>query len=149
MATKTELHTAVVAEVTTLLATTKVTKAFSESLMLILSNHLAPKSGGSANSPILDEEGNIVEAYCRFHKRYEIAENMVISQGKSKGYCKAGISAWNRNQSKVKALESEALAAMTKGNFEDAQAKSVEAKVLKDTLEYDYDADWASFKPSK
>ena len=145
--TKTQLHTKVLEEVQQLLSTTKHTKVFEESLTKILNDNLAPKKGGgsSTNPPILNEDGEIVEAWCRFHERYEVAEAMVISQGKSKGYCKAGISAWNRNQTKVKALEAEALVAMSAGDFETAQAKSIEAKDTKESLAYDYDADWELF----
>lgn len=142
---KSEIYTNVVTSVTELLESSKTTKAFRTELLSILEINLAPKSSGSINPPILNDEGEIVEAYCRFHQRYEKVEDMVISNGKSKGYCKAGISRWNKNQTKVKSLDSEALAAMTDGDFDTAQAKALEAKETKESLTYDYDADWAEF----
>jgi len=146
--TKKELHTQVRTQIDELLNTQpKLSKAFKESLVKIIDTNLAPKQGGggSQNPPKLDEDGNIVEAFCRFHQRYEAAEAMVISNGKSKGYCKAGISAWNKNQTKVKSLEAEALKAISEGDIETAQAKSKEAKETKESLVYDYEADWETF----
>ena len=86
-------------EVQKLLENNKASKALKEALEELL----APKSAGSmANPPKLDKDGNIVEAYCRFHQRYEKVEDMVVSQGKSKGYCKASISLWNKTNAKIK-----------------------------------------------
>lgn len=111
---------------------------------------LAPKSGGGAiNPPKLDEKGNIIEAYCRFHSRYEPVENMVISGGKSKGYCKASISLWNKTNAKIKKLNDLAVVAMSEGNMEEAQKCAKESEALKKVLNahesYDFDRDWAEF----
>jgi len=145
--TKTELWNNVQKSVGALLETSKTSKKFNEELLLLLEAQLAPKSGGSSiNPPKLDEDGNIVEAWCRFHERYEHVNDMVLSNGKSKGYCRASISLWNKTQSNIKKLESRAVDAMTSGDFDKAQELAKEAKDLKDIFNkpefYDYDRDW-------
>ncbi len=147
---KSELYEGITKDISELLEGTKISKATKSELFAIVDNYLKPKSGGSsAHPPILDEDGNIVEAWCRFHERYEVVEDMVISNGKSKGYCKAGISHWNKNQSAIKKLESEAIGALTKGDFDAAKDFSEKAKELKDTLDYDYERYWEAFRPAK
>jgi hypothetical protein len=149
--TKQELWTNVQNEVLELLNGSKVSKKFSEQLIEILESHIAPKKGGgsSINPPILNEDGTIKEAWCRFHQRYEPASDMVISNGKSKGYCKASISLWNKTNSDIKKLDSQAVEAMANGDFESAQEIAKKAKELKDNFNkpefYDYDRDWAKF----
>ena len=148
--TKTQLWTNVQNQVNELLKASKVSKKFSEELLNILETNLAPKSGGSSiNPPKLDDDGNIVEAWCRFHQRYEAVEAMVISKGKSKGYCKASISLWNKTMAKIKKLESEAVDYMSVRDFDNAQEVANEVKELRDNFNkpefYDYDRDWAEF----
>jgi len=148
--TKLQTYTNVLNSVQELLSTAKVTKGFTAELLQILETNLAPKSGGgSINPPILNDEGEIVEAWCRFHKQYEEVGNMVMSTGKSKGYCKASISLWNKTNSKIKALDSKAVEAMSNGDFESAQAIAQEAQGLKESFNsaefYNYERDWDEF----
>ena len=149
MATKTEIWETVKSQVTTLLENNKTSKKFETELLSTLETILAPKSAGSINPPKLDEDGNIIEAFCRFHNRYEVVSDMVMSAGKSKGYCKASISLWNKTNSKIKKLESEAVAFMSEADFDSAQEKATEAKELKAIFNspdfYDYDRDWEAF----
>ena len=147
---KTQVYTNVVAQVQALLVNTKHTKVFQDSLLNILETNLAPKSGGgSLTNPPKIEDGKIVEAWCRFHERYEVVEDMVMSKDKSKGYCKSSISLWNKTNSQIKSIDAKASDALTKGDFEEAQAFAKEAKELKDTFNlpafYDYDRDHAAF----
>ena len=127
----------------------KLSNKFKDSLWDILTSNLEPKGSTSLYPPKLDDEGNIVESWCRFHKRYEVIEDMVISKGKPKGYCRASISKWNKTNSNIKKLDSEAVEAMSEGNFEEAQEIALKSKELKGLLNspdyYDYDEDWANF----
>lgn len=138
-------------EVSKLLVANKASKE----LVQELENLLAPKSGGGsvANPPKLDKDGKVLEAWCRWHQRYEKVANMVMSNGKSKGYCKAAISKWNKANSEIKKLDSKAVEAMTKGEFENAQEFALQSKKVKDTFNkpeyYDYEADWKAFKAPK
>ena len=149
---KTKVWENISEEVAKLLEESKVSKKFSAELMHILETNLKPKSGGgsSEHPPKLDEDGNIVEAYCRYHQRYYPVDKMVMSNDKSKGYSKAAIAKWNRAQREVKAMEAKAIEAMNKGNFKEAQALSKEATELKaNSLKpefYDPEQDWVDFK---
>lgn len=149
--TKTQIYTNVVTQINELLENSKVSKKFKDDLLFIIDNNIAPKNGSRSaiNPPKLDKEGNIIEAYCRFHQRYEKVEDMVMSNGKPKGYCKASISLWNKTNSKIKKLDSQAIDFMANGDFEKAKEVAKKAKELKDNFNkpefYDYDEDWANF----
>lgn len=119
--------------------------ALKEALELLL----APKtSGGSANPP--QEIDGVMNYYCRFHQVYEPLEDMVMSKGNSKGYCKASISKWNKTNANIKKLDAQVQALVTEGNFEEAQAIAQESKGLKDGLNspenYNVELDWIDFK---
>ena len=113
-----------------------------------LKNILAPKSGGTSLNPPKEIDG-VMHHYCRFHQAYEAESGMVMSVGKSKGYCKAAISKWNKTNANIKRMESEAVGAMCKSEFERAKALSEEISLMKSRLndpsEYNIDDDWASF----
>jgi len=153
--TKAQVYKNTVEQIEALLENSKTSKTFREELLLIIENNIAPKkSGGSvAFPPKLNEDGEIIEAYCRFHQRYEVVENMVMSNGKSKGYCKASISLWNKTNSNIKKLDAQAVNYMTDGDFENAQKIAQESKELKTKLNapdfYDYERDWAEFNTPK
>lgn len=144
--TKLELFENVTQEVTMLLEGTKVSKAVREELQSILDKYLAPKNGGGSQNPsYTNEEGTW--HYCRFHQQYELEKDMVMSKGKSKGYCKASISKWNKTNAKIKKLESEITGLVIKG--EECTGLAVEVQELKANLNdpsfYDYDTDWENF----
>ena len=149
MATKTETYKNVMAEVLAL----EIPKGKMEMLQAILDEHLKPKVATGATPPKLDKDGNIIEAWCRYHKRYEVVENMVISAGKSKGYCKAGIAAWNRAGVKIKRLQEEMTRFMGDGDFEEAQKCAIDIKEMSANRNnpdnFDFDKDWATFNAGK
>ena len=113
-----------------------------------LKNILAPKSGGTSLNPSKEIDG-VMHHFCRFHQAYEAECDMVMSQGKSKGYCKAAISKWNKTNASIKRMESEAVGAMCKSDFDRAKALSEEISLMKARLnepgEYNIADDWANF----
>ena len=136
-------------EVQEVLAGHKVPKGLKEALEAIL----APKSGGGVSNPPKEIDG-VMNYYCRFHETYEPETNMVMSNGKSKGYCKASISIWNKRNSAIKRKEAEISELVLAGDFEQAQMCSKELQEMKEELNahasYDLKADWESFsKPTK
>ena len=152
---KTQTWNAVSTEVKTLLESSKVAQKTQNALLDILESYLAPKvgGGGSVNPPITDENGEIIEAWCRYHQRYEPANDMVLSGGKSKGYCKASASKSNKLRKAVKDKNEEAMKFMAEGDFDTAQKLAAEAKAIQDTMNnpegYDYELDWAEFRTSE
>jgi len=110
---------------------------------------LKPKSkGGVSTNPSKIVDG-VTMHYCRFHERYEAECDMVMSQGKSKGYCKASISKWNKINSQIKRLEAQAVGEMTRDDFDKAKVLAEEAKALgltlNDSATYNYEEDWKLF----
>tara|TARA_R110000851_G_scaffold45642_14_gene111606 strand:- start:1815 stop:2288 length:474 start_codon:yes stop_codon:yes gene_type:complete len=152
--TKTQVWANVQKSVLELITENKVTKKFSDELLNILEANIAPKSGGgNMMNPPKDIDG-VIHYYCRFHKEYYPEDKMVMSNEKSKGYCKASISLWNKTNSNIKKLDSEAVNAMEAGDFDKAQKIAKESKLLKDNFNksefYDKERDWANFnKPAK
>ena len=115
-----------------------------------LEDLLKPKVGGGSSTNPPQEIDGVMNYYCRFHQRYEPQEDMVMSKDKSKGYCKAAISKWNKTNSQIKKLDSQMSALVSEGNFEEAQEVALTSKELKANLNnhehYDYDADWLAFQ---
>ena len=133
-------------EVTKVLVANKASQEIISNLEILL----APKVGGSSvNPPKLDKDGNEVEAWCRWHNRYEKIEDMVLSNGKAKNYCKASSKEWNRRAKEIKELNTKSVELLTSGNFEEAQkvAKDAVAKkaLLNDIPSYNYDTDWEAY----
>lgn len=139
--TKTQLWT----EVQALLVANKANKALTNALEELLK----PKAGGGnvQNAPY--EQDGVMYYYCRFHQAYEPETNMVISGGKSKGYCKASISIWNKRNSAIKTKQAEIGELVALGDFEQAKECSDELKLmqaeLNDPATYNLEADWALF----
>ena len=146
---KTQLHQAVTSDLQEFFKEHKIPTTKQEGLLNIIDEYLKPKSSGAINPPKLDKDGNIIEAYCRFHQRYEKVGDMVTSNGKSKGYCKAGISNWNKRQKTIKQLQAQVTGYIDEDDFEKAKKLSNEVKELKETINdpktFDYDADWEAF----
>jgi len=146
---KTQTWLTLQSEVNELLDNSKVSATFKSALMQLLEANLAPKVGGGVATNPSKEIGGVMHYYCRYHQRYEAQDNMVMSQGKSKGYCKASISVWNKANSDIKKLDSEAVKAMASGDFDSAQEIALTCKDLRESFNipsfYDYDRDWASF----
>lgn len=147
--TKTELYEKLSVEVSQILEGTKVPKKVKEQIQAVLDEYVKPKSGGgNVINPPKEIDGKKYY-FCRFHQCYEPEEDMVMSKGKSKGYCKAAISKWNKLNSQIKKLDMEASELLLEGKMEEAQAKAQEAKKLKDKLNlpstYNYVEDWTQF----
>ena len=133
------------AQVEAILTANKIKASVVEELKTLL----APKSGGGISLNPPKEIDGVMHHFCRFHQAYEPECNMVMSGGKSKGYCKAAISKWNKSNALIKKTESSAVGAICNGDFEKAKALSEEANKLKallnDPKSYDIEADWANF----
>lgn len=125
-------------------AQAKLPKGLREALELILK----PKTSGGSSNPSKVVDG-ITYHYCRFHQDYEVESNMVMSSGKSKGYCKASISVWNKRNSALKKKEAEISELVMAGDFEQAKECSIELQTMKTSLNdpksYDITSDWEAF----
>ena len=147
--TKAELYSKVSTEVAKVLEDTKVSKAVREELQKIIDEYLKPKSGGGKSAfPPIEIDGKKYY-FCRYHSMYEPEEDMVLSNGKSKGYCKAAISKWNKQNANIKRMNEEIAKLVGEGKFEEAKKLSDEAEQLKGDIllpsYYNYIEDWATF----
>ena len=106
---------------------------------------VGPQASGSrsVNPPKLDKDGNIVEAYCKYFQRYLPAAEMVISNGKSKGYSKIACAEVNARRKAIVQKESELSNLVLGGKVEEAKklAKDLEMEKskLNDPEFYNYD----------
>lgn len=146
---KTQLYITLVDSMNLIFEENKVSKKVQELLLAIVDENLKAKSGGTSTNPpkLIDD---VMNYYCRFHERYEPIQDMVMSQDKSKGYCKASISLWNKTNSQIKKFDSEAVSALSSGDFDLAQEKASKSKSLRELLNspshYDYKLDWNIFR---
>lgn len=126
-------------------AQAKLPKGLKEALEAILK----PKSGSTGIHAPQEIDG-VMHYYCRFHQAYEPESDIVMSGGKSKGYCKASISIWNKRNASIKKKEAEISELVLVGDFVQAQECSVELQALKAQLNeptsYDIVSDWSTFR---
>lgn len=83
-----------------------------EALIASISDKATERVGVSANPP-KEIDGNY---FCRFTKKYYPKEEMVFSNGKSKGYSKAAISIWNRINAEIKKVQAKLSEGILKGD---------------------------------
>lgn len=72
-----------------------------------------------------------------------------MSNGKSKGYCKAAIAKWNKINAMIKKLSAQSSELLLQGKVEDASKLANEMQGLKAILNepstYNKEEDWANF----
>ena len=122
---------------------------FKTELLELLANELNAKQPSRVTHPPRVDANGLTSYWCRWHERYEVADHMVISNNKSKGYCKASISLWNKRNSAIKKLNSQVAEAVGSSQFELATELNNQVEQLKaelnDPATFDYDRDWAAF----
>lgn len=121
--TKTEMWT----QVQEILKSHKASKKLSEELEAIL----APKAGGSVVQNPMKTIDGVNYHYCRYSGLYVIESQMVMSNGKSKGYSKLAISKWTKASKIIQDLNNEAMKLLLAGDAENGKAKAKEAEELK------------------
>ena len=142
---KTQTWETVVAEINS----TDIKEETKESLINSLAELLAPKRAHSAHPPLLDEEGNPTDYWCRYHQEYEPVKDMVLNaKGESKGYCKAASAISNKRRKLVQTKRLEALRIMG-DDIVKAQELVKEADAIEPTINnpeyYNLAEDWEEF----
>ena len=132
-----------------LLAKHKVKKEFKAELLDLVTNYIQSNKTSRAIKPPTEIAGEI-HYYCRFHQEYYPENLMVMSKGKSKGYCKAAISHWNRINASIKKLEAQASHMILSNDIDKAREIAAEVELLKTKLNdptyYNAEEDWANFR---
>ncbi|MGE4420533.1 MAG: hypothetical protein AB7D38_11995 [Sulfurimonas sp.] len=148
---KTEIFTTVSAAAEELFNNLKVKDNVRQAFMQMLEENLKPKKAGSVsfNPPVYDEELDCMTYFCRFHQRYEAENNMVMANGKSKGYCKASIAKWTKAGKIISKKEAEVTQLLLKGEVERAKELVAEVEQLKlvrnEPTSFNFEEDWAAF----
>lgn len=118
---------------TTLLNDAKFkSKAEQERVLAIISDTFAPKAGGgqTINPSYYDETLGAQMYYCRYLAQYCTEDEMVMSNGKSKGYSKSAISRWTKSGKEAKTLQEKALKLLLAGQQVEGQDLNAQAEEL-------------------
>lgn len=106
-------------------------KAERERVLAIICDTFAPKAGGQSKNPsYYDETLQSQMYYCRYLAQYCTEDEMVMSNGKSKGYSKSAISRWTKAGKKAKTLQEKALKLLLDGKYVEGQDLNVQAEEL-------------------
>ena len=128
MKTKTELWS----QVQEVLVANKAKKSLIEALEAILK----PKTGGGVvQFPMISQNG-INYHYCRYCACYIIEDEIVMSNGKSKGYSKKAIAKWTKLGKEAQKLNDEAMKLLLNNQIVEGQDKNKEAEELKNKRNY-------------
>lgn len=118
---------------TTLLNDTEFkSKAEKERVLSIISDTFAPKAGGGQTQypSYYDEILQSQMYYCRYLAQYCTQDEMVMSNGKSKGYSKSAIARWTKAGKEAKTLQEKALKLLLEGNIIEGTELNSEAEEL-------------------
>lgn len=107
-------------------------KAEQERVLTIISDTFAPKAGGgqTINPSYYDETLGAQMYYCRYLAQYCTEDEMVMSNGKSKGYSKSAISRWTKAGKEAKQLQEKALKLLLEGKQVEGQDLNAQAEEL-------------------
>ena len=113
-----------------LLSNKSCTKTNVVALMASLLEKYTPKAGGGqVQNPSYVENG-INYHYCRYLTIYRPEDEMVMSNGKSKGYSKIAIARWTKAGKEAKLLQESALKQLLAGNVVEGQDLNSQAEEL-------------------
>lgn len=107
-------------------------KAEQERVLAIISDTFAPKAGGgqTINPSYYDETLQSQMYYCRYLAQYCTQDEMVMSNGKSKGYSKSAIARWTKAGKDAKSLQEKALKLLLEGKQVEGQDLNAQAEEL-------------------
>lgn len=107
-------------------------KAEQNRVLDIITNTFAPKAGGgqTINPSYYDETLMAQMYYCRYLAQYCTEDEMVMSNGKSKGYSKSAISRWTKAGKDAKQLQEKALKLLINKQYVEGQDLNAKAEEL-------------------
>lgn len=116
-------------------------KAEQERVLAIISDTFAPKAGGGQTQypSYYSEDLQTQMYYCRYLAQYCTQDEMVMSNGKSKGYSKSAIARWTKAGKEAKTLQEKALKLLLEGKQiegQDLNAKAEELLLQRNKPEY-------------
>ena len=107
-------------------------KAEQERVLAIISDTFAPKAGGGQTQypSYYSEDLQTQMYYCRYLAQYCTQDEMVMSNGKSKGYSKSAIARWTKAGKEAKTLQEKALKLLLEGKQVEGQDLNAQAEEL-------------------
>lgn len=107
-------------------------KAEQTRVLAIIEENFAPKAGGGQvqNPSYYDETLQAQMYYCRYLAQYCTQDEMVMSNGKSKGYSKSAIARWTKAGKDAKQLQEKALKMLLAGQQVEGQDLNAQAEEL-------------------
>lgn len=116
-------------------------KAEQERVLAIITDTFAPKAGGGQTQypSYYSEDWQSQMYYCRYLAQYCTQDEMVMSNGKSKGYSKSAIARWTKAGKEAKTLQEKALKLLLEGKQiegQDLNAKAEELLLQRNKPEY-------------
>ena len=107
-------------------------KAEQERVLAIIDENFAPKAGGGQvqNPSYYDENLASQMYYCRYLAQYCTQDEMVMSNGKSKGYSKSAIARWTKAGKDAKQLQEQALKCLLSGKTVEGTDLNAQAEEL-------------------
>lgn len=101
-------------------------------VLAIIEENFAPKAGGGQvqNPSYYDENLETQMYYCRYLAQYCTEDEIVMSNGKSKGYSKLAIARWTKVGKEAKQLQEKALKALIAGQQVEGQDLNAKAEEL-------------------
>lgn len=100
-------------------------------LISALDELLKPKSGGGIVQNPMQTINGVNYHYCRYADIYVVESEIVISNGKSKGYSKKAIAEWTRLGKEVQNLNAKAMAKLLDGDKAEGAKIAADAEALK------------------
>lgn len=128
--TKTELYTNVANLMNEYAEQFKSKKQF-ESFKAQMDELLKPKAGGGVIQFAPITKDGVTYHRCRYTELYLPESEMVMSNGKSKGYSKRAIAVWTKMGREAQALNDEAMKLLLAGDAVTGTLKAQEAEQLK------------------
>lgn len=107
-------------------------KVEQDRILAIISDTFAPKAGGgqTINPSYYDETLQSQMYYCRYLAQYCTQDEMVMSNGKSKGYSKSAIARWTKAGKDAKTLQNKALKLLLTGQQVEGQDLNAQSEEL-------------------
>ena len=100
-------------------------------LISALDELLRPKSGGGIMQNPMQTINGVNYHYCRYADIYVIESEIVMSNGKSKGYSKKAIAEWTRLGKEMQNLNAKAMAKLLNGDMTEGAKIAADAEALK------------------
>jgi hypothetical protein len=120
------------AEVQEVLVANKAKQTLIDALEAILK----PKTGGGVVQYPMKTIDDMNYHYCRYCATYIVESEMVMSNGKSKGYSKKAIAKWTKLGKEAQKLNDEAMKLLLNNQIVEGQDKAKEADELKNKRNY-------------